>query len=102
MSKDAHNAVHKIFGELLKETGRNIPSDKTIKYGLLLDGRYCPNKEVFGKDFFMDRFSYINYDKYKSFGAIIPIENIFIFDIEKNSVENISWNDFHKDCDKKD
>lgn len=94
MSKDAYNAVHKIFGELLKETGRDTSSKKITKYGLLIDGRYCPTKKIFGKDFFMKCFSCINYDKYKSFGTIIPIENIFVFNITNDSVENISWNNF--------
>jgi hypothetical protein len=94
MSNDAYNAVHKIFGELLKETGRGAILDETLKYGLLLDGRYCIDKKISGKDFFMKYFSCINYEKYKQFGLIIPIEKIIVYTIDDGLIENINWNKF--------
>ena len=94
MSKDRHNAVHKLFGELLKETGRLFSSENELKYGLLLDGRYCPDINISGKDFFEKYFKCINTEKYKKFGLLIPINDIIVYDVNMNNVKNYNWNSF--------
>lgn len=94
MSKDAYNAVHKIFGELLKETGRPPISDKKIKYGILLDGSYCSDKKITGKEFFRKYFRHIEIEKYKKFGLLIPVDVVIVCDPKRNKVENFTWNQF--------
>lgn len=66
-SKDAPNTVHKIFGELLKETGRTNRAN--CRHAVLI-----PENAV---QFYSRAFQSINRKKYLDFGKIIPIENVF-------------------------
>ena len=83
VSSDRNNAVHKIFGELLKLTGFESPS-KTVKYGLLLNE----------KEFFNNQFKSIAAEKLLAFGKLIPVDAVFIFDGEK--CEQLTWEEFIK------
>jgi hypothetical protein len=82
-SKDAHNTVHKIFGELLKETGRK--RDKECNYAILL-----PED---GKDFYSRLFQLVNRDKFIGFGELIPVECVFTFG--DSVVSTISWQELY-------
>src|SRR5574337_548408 len=66
-SEDKHNTVHKIFGEILKETGRT--SRRNCRYALLL-----PEK---GKCFYSKAFQSIARDKFLGFGCLVPIDTVF-------------------------
>ncbi|MDB4195605.1 hypothetical protein N9651_01305 [Flavobacteriales bacterium] len=82
-SGDAHNSAHKIFGELLKETGRNRDNvAKKIKYGILI-----PDFK-----FYQNKFRKINPDKYIGFGKLIPIDTVFVLADEK--INRYSWKEF--------
>ena len=85
VSKDAHNSVHKLFGELLKETGkpRIIEAGKTLKYGILIPD----------SSFYRNKFRLINQAKFNGFGELIPVERIFIF--TSGTLTTITWEDFY-------
>jgi hypothetical protein len=66
-SKDKHNTVHKIFGELLKETGRSDRNN--CRYAILI-----PESSV---AFYSRAFQSINREKFLAFGDLIPIKTVF-------------------------
>lgn len=82
-SKDKHNTVHKIFGELLKETGR---SDRgTCKFAVLI-----PEEAV---HFYSRAFQSIAREKFLAFGSLVPVESVFTFG--DAGVGEISWEDLY-------
>ncbi|BCG18121.1 MULTISPECIES: hypothetical protein [Vibrio] len=68
-SSDRHNTVHKLFGELLKETGR--PDRGGCLYGLLI-----PAKSL---SFYSRLLQSINRDIFIGFGKLIPISAVFLY-----------------------
>jgi hypothetical protein len=66
-SKDKHNTVHKIFGELLKETGRTNRTE--CRYAILI-----PESAV---QFYSRAFQSIDREKFLGFGRLIPIDTVF-------------------------
>lgn len=66
-SKDKHNTVHKIFGELLKETGRTNRS--SCRHAILI-----PETAV---TFYSRAFQSIDRAKFLGFGKLIPIDTVF-------------------------
>lgn len=78
-SSDAHNTIHKIFGELLKETGKDN-RDK-CKYGILI-----PENAL---NFYSRLFQEIKREKYIGFGDLIPIESVFLY--ASSGVKFLSW-----------
>ncbi|RTK99796.1 MAG: hypothetical protein EKK57_08710 [Proteobacteria bacterium] len=81
-TKDKHNNIHKIFGELLKETGRPRTNIPNIRYAILIDN----------DEFFSNGFNKICKEKYLGFGKLIPIKDIFILKEEK--LLHCKWNEF--------
>jgi hypothetical protein len=78
-SSDRHNTVHKLFGELLKETGR---ADRNLyKYGLLI-----PKDSL---DFYSRLFQSINRDKFIGFGELIPVSAVFLYG--NSGIERRTW-----------
>ena len=84
-SSDNHNTVHKLFGELLKETGRNRGTN--CNFAILIPKN--------GIDFYHKRFRKIDRCKFFGFGWLIPIRTIFFYDHNSNSVEYTSWEQFY-------
>lgn len=78
-SKDKHNTVHKIFGELLKETGRENRSN--CRYAILI-----PESSV---EFYSRAFQSINRKKFLGFGKIIPINTVFTS--AATGVRQLTW-----------
>ena len=78
-SQDKHNTVHKIFGELLKETGRHNRTKS--KYAVLI-----PED---GVQFYSGAFQAIDRNKFIAFGEIIPVETVFTFG--QNGIKSLSW-----------
>lgn len=78
-SKDRHNTVHKIFGELLKETGRTNRSE--CHYAILI-----PKSAI---SFYSKAFQSINKKKFIMFGKLIPISTVFTCD--DNGIDELSW-----------
>lgn len=79
VSSDAHNTVHKIFGELLKETGRT--SRNCFKHAVLIPEN--------SKKFYSRLFQSINREKFIGFGKLIPIDTVFTFG--SSGIIQISW-----------
>ena len=78
-SSDASNTIHKIFGEILKETGRNNRNNS--KYAILI-----PES---GREFYSKNFQLINRNKYIGFGNLVPIDCVFIFG--NSGIIQMSW-----------
>ena len=66
-SKDKYNTVHKMFGELLKETGRSNRSN--CRYAILIHESAVA--------FYSRAFQSINREKFLAFGKLIPINTVF-------------------------
>ena len=84
-SKDQYNTVHKLFGELLKETRRQNRTNCNISI-------LIPND---GIDFYHNHFREIDRCKFLGFGRLIPIHTVFSYDHDNNSVEYTSWKNFY-------
>lgn len=88
-SGDAHNSVHKLFGELLKETGRERKgkSNLILKYAILIpDG-----------SFYQKKLHLIEREKYMGFGKLIPVDSVFL--IEKGNLKRYTWSGFYDSKD---
>jgi hypothetical protein len=83
-SKDRHNAIHKLFGELLKETGRNR-SGSNLQYGVLLPAE--------GLEFFGKGFAAVPKKKFVAFGALIPVSKVFY--VEESCIKHLNWAQIH-------
>ena len=86
-STDKHNTVHKIFGELLKETGRTNRSN--CRHAILI-----PQAAVV---FYSRAFQSIDRKKFLGFGALIPIDTVFTS--SSGGVKQLTWEslyDAHK------
>ena len=82
-SGDAHNTVHKLFGELLKGTGKQ--NRKNVKYGILI-----PESGIL---FYSRKFQQIDRKRFIQFGKLIPVESVFTFG--KSGVRQIRWVDLY-------
>ena len=82
-SSDAHNTVHKIFGELLKETGRT--SQANFKHAVLIPEN--------GINFYSRLFQSINRDKFIGFGKLIPIDTVFTFG--NSGIAQMTWEELY-------
>lgn len=82
-SSDAHNTVHKIFGELLKETGRE--SRENSKISVLIP-------EI-GVSFYSRLFQSVNREKFLGFGRLVPVQCVFTFGA--SGVMQISWEELY-------
>jgi hypothetical protein len=82
-SGDKHNTVHKIFGELLKETGRTNRVD--CRHAILI-----PQD---GLAFYSRAFQSIAREKFVGFGKLVPIETVFIFG--SSGVSQFSWENLY-------
>lgn len=78
-SKDKYNTVHKIFGELLKETGRT--NRDNCQHAVLI-----PESAV---GFYSRAFRSIDRDKFLGFGALIPVDTVFLS--APSGVKQITW-----------
>lgn len=85
-SADKHNTVHKIFGELLKETGR---SDRDCtSYAILI-----PESAV---EFYSRAFQKIAREKFIAFGSLIPVNQVFLSSEQRASW--ITWSELYDAC----
>ena len=83
-SPDFANAVHKIFGEFMKETGRK-GRPALVSYALLLPWE---GLEAFGKAFIE-----VNKKKFEKFGALIPISSVLY--VKRGDIGCITWAQLH-------
>lgn len=78
-SGDKHNTVHKIFGEVLKETGRTNRQD--CRHAVLI-----PQS---GVQFYSRAFQCIDRDKFIGFGKLIPMDTVFTYG--DSGVAQVTW-----------
>lgn len=97
LSEDKHNAVHKLFGELLKMTGYENPENQEIKYQVLIDGRKNEKTNEDAFEYFSESYSKIPEDKFLSFGKLIPVDKIIVFNPEEKTEKEYNWSDLHRD-----
>jgi hypothetical protein len=84
-SSDKYNTAHKLFGELLKETGR-ARAEKQVHIGVLI-----PTE---GRDFYAKCFRAIARDKFIAFGELIPVATVFLCD-QNGKVTESKWSALH-------
>lgn len=82
-SRDKYNTVHKIFGELLKETGRDNRSN--CRYAILI-----PESSV---AFYSRAFQSIDRKKFIGFSKLIPIDTVFTS--AATGVRQLTWADLY-------
>lgn len=78
-SKDRHNTVHKIFGELLKETGRD--NRNNCRHAILIPGGSV--------QFHSRAFQSIHRDKFIGFGRLIPVDCVFT--CHEQGITQMTW-----------
>ena len=78
-STDKYNTVHKIFGELLKETGRTNRAN--CRHATLI-----PERAV---DFYSRAFQSIAREKFFGFGRLIPVDTVFLS--APSGVRQLTW-----------
>lgn len=78
-SNDRHNTVHKIFGELLKETGRTNRED--CRHGILIPGDAV--------QFYSRAFQCVHPEKFLGFGELIPVDTVFTS--SRRGIARMSW-----------
>lgn len=79
-----HNEVHKLFGDLLRETGR--ANRDGCRIGLLLDSSR--------ERFFRERVRRINRGKFIRFGCLIPVDHVFVVG-DGPSFQTRTWREFY-------
>lgn len=84
-SKNNYNTVHGLFGDLLKETGRE--NRENCEFAILIP------KD--GIDFYYSHFREINRCKFFGFGWLIPVRTIFSYDCASRSIKYTSWENFY-------
>lgn len=77
------NEVHKIFGDLLKETGRY--NRDNCKYAILIKDSV--------ENYYREKFNDISPEKYIGFGELIPIDTVFI--LNDNGITIKTWIEFY-------
>jgi hypothetical protein len=78
-SGDRHNSAHKIFGEILKETGRTNRQD-------------CMHAVLIATNavhFYSKKFQCIDREKFVGFGNLIPIDTVFT--CETGVIQQLTW-----------
>ncbi len=102
-SKDAYNTRHKIFGQLMKEHGKqNEYRQKyanTIAFGILIpedepsSGK--SNTKMKGVEFYRKGFEGIPEDLYLKFGMLVNAKYVFVCSVNNRSVKVYSWASFY-------
>jgi hypothetical protein len=95
-SKDRDNGAHKIFGELLKETGRNPNrgADGTPVFAILLTDDPWEHRR--GEAFYRRKFQTIDESAYLSFGRLVKAEYVFLAEASSSTVRAFSWAGFYR------
>jgi hypothetical protein len=103
-SKDAYNTRHKIFGQLLKEHGKNSPSRKehssSIALGVLIPKDKTSsgksNTKKSGYDFYRDGYSDIPEIMFSGFGELAKVKYVFLCSVKDKTVDVYTWAGFHR------
>lgn len=80
------NEVHKLFGDLLRETGRD--HRQNCKIGLLLDGQT--------EDYFRKGVQRIPRQKFDEFGRLVPVQAVFVLSqLSPPVITTRTWLEFY-------
>lgn len=97
-SSDAYNTINKLFGQLLKEHGKNSDARKTYDHfkslGILIP-KDPNNKNKNGVEFYKSALKKIPEDLYVGFGCLAKVKYIFVCSEIENTVEIYSWINFY-------
>lgn len=101
-SKDAYNTRHKIFGQLLKEHGKNSPSRREnlalIALGILIPKDKTTsgksNTKKSGYDFYRDGYSEIPESMFSGFGELAKVKYVFVCSICDRVIDIYTWRGF--------
>lgn len=103
-TRDAHNTYHKIFGELLKETGKNqqyrSKFQEKLFYGILIPEDSCEVKNVpkhEGITFYQTQFNNIPQGIFKQFGNLVNAKYVFVHSEIKQKTKIYSWMGFYNE-----
>ncbi len=104
-SGDAHNSYHKLFGELLKETGRNT-TIRTRKYkettlAILIPSDSCEYQSKSipkddGVSFYNKQFRNIPEHIYIGFGKLVNSKYVFTCSERERNIKQYTWEGFYK------
>ncbi|WP_010676346.1 hypothetical protein [Bacillus timonensis] len=101
-TRDAHNTYHKLFGELLKETGKNThirsKFQGKLSYGILIpddacDIDYVPKDD--GMTFYQKQFNNIPQEIFKKFGNLVNAKYVFVYSENKQKIKIYTWMGFY-------
>ncbi len=103
-SKDAYNTRHKIFGQLLKEHGKNNTQRSrylnSLTLGILIpedvpsSGKSNTNKS--GICFYRDGYEGIPENLYRQFGLLVKAKYVFACSMSRSTVKVYSWDGFYR------
>lgn len=102
-SKDAYNTRHKMFGQLLKEHGKNSTSRKehdSLVLGILIPKDEASsgksNTKKSGYDFYRKGVLCIPETMFSGFGKLVNVQYVFLCSVKDRTVDVYSWEGFHR------
>lgn len=103
-STDAPNTINKIFGQLLKETGKSIrnsweSSSFCLAILIPIDGINCvqhgkPLKRGSGVEYYRRGFRRIPQDIFNAFGVLVNVRYVFAYSESNRSLNVYLWSQF--------
>lgn len=104
-SKDSQNTIHKLFGQLLKETNKNSVGrqEKSNCLGILIptDGAEWKDsagtivRRGSGIDYYREGFNRIKQSVYFDFGRIVDARYVLAFSVYAQELSVFDWNGFY-------
>lgn len=104
-SKDSANTINKVFGQLMKETGKRswnenkksclailIPADR----GTWKDSKKKNVNRPSGIEYYQEGFSRINPVIFQQYGDLLRARYILVYSVEEEALSVFSWNGFYE------
>ncbi|MFQ2168779.1 hypothetical protein ACK35I_06780 [Aeromonas veronii] len=99
-STDSQNTIHKVFGQLLKETGKRTLKDQECLAIMFphepaewkAQGKTI--KKTCGVGYYRQGFKKIDKEKFIRFGELVSVKYIFSFSSKEQKLEIYEWKDF--------
>jgi hypothetical protein len=101
-STDSQNTINKIFGQLLKETGKRSLDSQTECLAILfpsesaqwIDNKNKPVTKIIGVDYYRRGFSRINQKSFIDFGELVGAKYILSYNTDKKKLDIFKWATF--------
>lgn len=101
-TKDSANTINKIFGQLLKETGKRTIDPENECYGILfpsesstwIDGKGKTENRPGGLNYYRKGFSRINEKIFKKYGKLVGVKYVFCFSSSDKKLDIYEWDNF--------